>query len=341
MHAVRLHDAGDLRLDVVAPPAGLGPRQVLLAPLFTGICGTDLQWLSGSRPWRGAPQILGHECVGQVREVGPGMTAVSRGDRVAVIPIVACRRCPACLRGDEQLCPQSVTFGINHPWGGLAELAVTDEAQLVRLPREISTSRAVLAEPMAVALNGLDRAYESGRPARLLVCGGGPIGTLAALAAQLEGQVEVQVSEPDPLRVARLRHLGLQVLDAGALERESRTAGFDAAIEASGTAGALEDAITAVRRGGTVVVLAAAAEPVSVNLRKAFVKGLRLVTAFAYPLTDWRRPVELLASEDVPFDALISHRPRLEDLVPSLPKMVEPGRERMKIVVAIQDEISS
>src|SRR5205085_1441167 len=83
-----------------------------------GICGTDVHLYDGGRPFSDDPQILGHEFAGEVVDVGAGVSRVATGDRVAIMPIVACGRCELCRRGDGHLCRGHETVGLRHPWGG-------------------------------------------------------------------------------------------------------------------------------------------------------------------------------------------------------------------------------
>src|SRR5947209_13143195 len=115
MRAVVYHGARDVRVEEIPEPDGaLRPEEVLLAPRWCGICGTDLhEYAAGPiviptdpHPLTGArlPQVLGHEFSADVVAVGAGVAAARVGDRVSVMPLVTCGACAYCRRGLDHLC---------------------------------------------------------------------------------------------------------------------------------------------------------------------------------------------------------------------------------------------
>src|SRR5215212_3788974 len=87
-------------IDLEGPKAG----EVLVEVKATGICHTDAYTLSGADPEGLFPAILGHEGAGVVREVGPGVTSVKKGDHVIPLYTPECRQCPSCLSRKTNLC---------------------------------------------------------------------------------------------------------------------------------------------------------------------------------------------------------------------------------------------
>src|SRR5947209_15612382 len=165
MRAVVYHGARDVRVEEIPEPDGaLRPEEVLLAPRWCGICGTDLhEYAAGPivipsdpHPLTGAalPQILGHEFSAEVVEVGREVETVRRGDRVAVMPLVFCGECYYCRRGVKHLCTKMGCTGLSWAWGGLGDLAVVPDYQVVRLPDAVSDLQGALVEPAAVACYG-------------------------------------------------------------------------------------------------------------------------------------------------------------------------------------------
>src|SRR3954465_11542474 len=167
MRAAVFHAARDVRVEDVPEPSGLGDREVLLRPLGCGVCGTDLhEFAQGPivipaepHPLNGAvlPQILGHEFSAEVVETGSDGERVDVGDRVSIMPLIVCGRCPYCIRGMNHLCTRMACTGLSSPWGGIAELAIVDEYQGARLPDAVSDVQGALVEPTAVAAYGVDR----------------------------------------------------------------------------------------------------------------------------------------------------------------------------------------
>ena len=161
MRALRFHAARDLRIEDVAEPPAPREGEVVIRVATCGICGTDLhEYVSGPivtpvdpHPLTGAqnPQILGHEFAGDVMAVGPGVTRVAEGDRVAVMPLAYCGTCAYCRRGLQHLCATMACVGLSHAWGGMAEFATVAEYQVVRLPDGVTHPQGALIEPTAVA----------------------------------------------------------------------------------------------------------------------------------------------------------------------------------------------
>ena len=115
-----------------------GPGEVLLQVAACGVCHTELDEIEGRTPPPQLPVILGHQVVGRVAGRGPGTNRFAVGDRVGVAWIFsACGACPACLAGDENLCPQFRATGRDAP-GGYAELMAVPEAFAYPIPDAFS-----------------------------------------------------------------------------------------------------------------------------------------------------------------------------------------------------------
>jgi (R,R)-butanediol dehydrogenase/meso-butanediol dehydrogenase/diacetyl reductase len=341
VRALRLHGDHDLRVEEVAAPAAAGPGEVVVAPVSAGICGTDVHLYDGGRPIAGEPQILGHEFAGEVVDAGAGVAHVAAGDRVAVMPIVACGRCELCRRGDGHLCVGHQTVGLRHPWGGFGELAVVREGQLAVLPEEVTYEQGALVEPASVAATGVERAGV--RPGdRVLVAGGGPIGALAALHAEAAGAGDVVVSEPAPSRAARIEALGFDVLNPRevdvpqACRERSGGQGFDAAIDCAGNAAAFEAAFAAVRHGGTIAVTAVHQQPVELDVRALLSRSVSVVGAIAYPVWSWPRKLQQIASGRLPVERIVGARLPLDRARDGFDRLAGPAPDELKIMIDVR-----
>lgn len=119
---------------VELPDPTPGPGEVLLQVAACGVCHTELDEIEGRTPPPVLPVILGHQVVGRVAALGPGAGRFALGDRVGVAWIFsACGQCPACLAGDENLCPHFRATGRDTP-GGYAELMAVPEAFAYPIP---------------------------------------------------------------------------------------------------------------------------------------------------------------------------------------------------------------
>lgn len=161
-----------------------GPGEVLLQVAACGVCHTELDEIEGRTPPPVLPVILGHQVVGRVATLGPGAGRFTVGNRVGVAWIFsACGQCPACLAGDENLCPQFRATGRDAP-GGYAELMTVPEAFAYPIPDAFSD---VEAAPLlcagAIGYRSLRLAnLADGRPLGLTGFGGS--GHLVLLLAQ-------------------------------------------------------------------------------------------------------------------------------------------------------------
>ena len=162
MKAVVLHPPHDLRIDDMQPTLP-GPSQVRIRVHNGGICGSDLHYYHhggfGTVRVR-EPIVLGHEMAGIVETVGPGVTAVKPGDRVAINPSLPCNTCKYCLEGAQQHCLDMRFSGsamrMPHVQGGFRQLLVCDQSQAI--PADMPLERAAFAEPLSVCLHAIRQA---------------------------------------------------------------------------------------------------------------------------------------------------------------------------------------
>src|SRR5947209_10074259 len=352
MRAVRYHAARDIRVEQVAEPDGLGPRELLVRPRFCGICGTDLhEYLAGPivtpaepHPLTGAqnPQILGHEFSADVLEVGSEVALARPGDRVAIMPLIFCGRCYFCLRGLNHLCTRMACVGLSWDWGGLGELAVVSEYQVAVLPDELSDEQGALIEPAAVAEYGVRRG-QVGPGDTVLVAGAGPIGALAVLAAQAAGAGAVYLSEPNPERARAAAGLGttgvlspLETSVPDELHERTNGIGVDVAIECAGHARALDDCVMSTRRAGSVVQTGLHIGPAEVHPMVWAQNDLTIVGTWCYRVYDWQRIAALIASGAFPVEKVITATIDLERIVPEgFEVLIDPGGNALKVLVQV------
>jgi (R,R)-butanediol dehydrogenase/meso-butanediol dehydrogenase/diacetyl reductase len=349
MRALRFHSAKDVHLDEVpTPPAPIG-TQVLIAPMVTGICGSDVhEYADGPiltsvtpHPVTGGhlPQILGHEFAGTVVDVGPDVSSVSPGARISVMPLISCGDCAACLDGQEQFCDLRGVVGVRHPWGGMADLALIDEAQANPIPDALTWEQGALIEPAAVSWSAVQvGAVAPGQT--VLVTGAGPIGALAALAAASAG-AEVLISEPSPSRARLAEGLGFPVIDprdgdVAAQCRERFGEGVHVAIECSGQEVAIRDALAALRPGGRVVQTGVPPALTTLELRSLMMRGLSIVGSVGYPLRCWPTVIEEVVSGRYPVERVISGKVTLDTAVRlGFDRMLDPDGGAVKVLIDV------
>jgi len=323
-----------------AEEVGLDTRgRTLIEVVGAGLCGTDLHVMEQGPEGIPGPLMLGHEIAGRVISLAPdqlvvGDDTLSEGDLVALVPGVACGRCPLCLSfgAHEHLCPHRTVHGFSI-YGGTgpavlggfsSHVAVGPQVQLARVEDALGARAAVVAEPLAIAVRACERALGQGRPdlgmgslvaADVLVIGAGPIGAAVAMVAQ-ELSAGVIVIDPNEWRVAYARDsLGLDTRQVAAgewvaeLKADSmRGLGFDVVIDVTGDPSVFPQTLDSARPGGRIVELgsfvAAGAAPVdpSVICRK----DLEVVGSVLAPPTAYLKALRLIERDPQRFGRLVT-----------------------------------
>lgn len=228
MKAVVWHGVGDIRLDDVPEPRIEQPTDAIVKVTASAICGTDLHMVRGTMAGMKPGTILGHEGVGIVEEVGPGVRNLQRGDRVVIPSTIACGNCSYCRDGYYAQCdtanplgPQAGTsfFGgpeATGPFNGLqAEWARVPFANvgLVKLPEEVSDEQAImLSDIFPTGYFGADlAAIHAGKTVAVFGCG--PVGQLAIASAKMMNAGRIFAVDCIPSRLDMARAQGAEVID--------------------------------------------------------------------------------------------------------------------------------
>jgi L-idonate 5-dehydrogenase len=321
MLACRIHAKDDLRVESAETPAP-GQGEVLLRLGAGGICGSDLHYYfegrNGSFVVR-EPLIPGHEASGVVAAIGTGVTRVAVGDRVAVSPSHACGRCDYCRQGREHLCTRMKFLGsaslFPHAQGMFQEYFVMGERQCYPVAGDASLGEIAFAEPLAVALHGVNRGGALlGKS--VLITGAGTIGCLTVMAARLAGAAHVTVSDVLDRPLAQAKAAGADVTLRADRDGDALAAPqFDVAYEVSGNFGALKSCVAAVKRGGVVVQIGTLPhEPLPFVVNELMAKELDLRGAFRWGIEfDWA--VDYLSTRRVDVRPLLSGQYPLKDAV--------------------------
>lgn len=329
MRATVFHGVGDIRVeDVRRPRPGLG--EALIRVTTTTICGTDLHIVRGEYPVRPG-LVIGHEPVGVIAELGPGISGYDIGDRVLVGAITPCGQCLACLSGHHSQCGHGGTCEALGGWrfgntidGAQAEYLLVPSAQanMAKIPDELTDEQVVLLAD--IASTGISGA-ESGEVElgdKVAVFAQGPIGICASIGARLLGASMVIGVDGDDNRLAMAKRMGVDVvLDHRKVDVVSEirrlTGGVDVAIESLGTQPTFESALRVLRPGGTLSSLGVYSGKLEIPY-EAFGAGLadyRIVTTLCPGGKErMRRLIEMVRSGRLDLRPLITHRFRLGDI---------------------------
>ncbi|MEA2693166.1 MAG: L-iditol 2-dehydrogenase, partial [Acidobacteriota bacterium] len=316
--AVVLEAGGASRLaDLPRPVAGRG--EILLALRCCGLCGTDIWKLDNGGAAAGS--VLGHEVVGTVVEVGPGVLGFRDGDRVAAPHHVACGECDACRRGEEPLCADFRENQLSP--GGFSDLIRVGERAVRHaaygLPDHLSDEAAVFLEPGACVLRGIHRSrlgelIERGVEARAAILGAGSMGLLHLLLLKaLWPALRVTVVDPLPERRRRALDLGADAdaADAADVADVADVAELaDVVFDTAGGAAALAAALDLTRPGGTTVLFAhaAAGERAGLDLNSFFKAERRLLGTYSSSSPEQREVFRLLVTGRIDPAPLVTHR---------------------------------
>ncbi len=263
MRAVVHAGEGRVRVDEVSAPRLEGPEDAIVRVRMAAVCGTDLGVLRDPEHLA-TGAVMGHEFVGEVVEVGPAVQHIRVGERVTGADFTACGRCWWCRSGAHWQCPERRFFGTGETFGPALSGA---QAEFLRVPFADTVLQPVPAEiPDGVAVllgdiipTGFAAAQRAAiRPGGVTaVVGGGPVGLLASLAAQLLGSGPVVLVEPVESRrrlAATLGAIPVEPADAAALLGELTDGrGADAVLDAVGGRIGLETAFGLVRKRGSIV----------------------------------------------------------------------------------------
>ncbi|MFQ5656083.1 MAG: alcohol dehydrogenase catalytic domain-containing protein [Candidatus Methylomirabilales bacterium] len=268
-----------------------GPNQVLIKIHASGICYTDVHQAKGEIPGGTFPRILGHEPVGQIVAIGPGVTTRQVGDRVGVPWIQSsCGRCEWCLRGRPMFCAQQMgTSG--EMAGGHAEFMLAYANATVLLPDGLSYEQAA---PIFCAgytvWSGL-RWADPKPHERIAVVGIGGLGHLAVQYAKAAGFSTIAISR-SPDKDESIRELGADeiVRDGQGL---AAAGGADVILGTSNSNDAMADSIQGLRPDGRLVLMGFEAKPFQLSPGDFILRRLRLVgsqqngTEFLYEALDY------------------------------------------------------
>ncbi len=351
MKAAVWHARRDVRVEDVPEPPSPPPGQVKVEVAWCGVCGTDLhEYLGGPlyipadapHPLTGAqaPVILGHEMSGDVVEVGPDVTRVKVGDRVALCPIIGCLECQWCKSGLMGLCPSIAFLGVSWHGGGFSQYVNVYDYMCYQLPPEVPYEVGALVEPFAATYRAVKQAGVKPRETVAIV-GTGPIGLMALQSARIAGAGQVVAFEPAVKRQELARQCGAAaVIDplkqdpVAAIGELTDGAGADVVVECAGVEATGILAGRIARRKGRVVVMGVFEEPAPLDYTD-LVYGEKTIMGSmgGYGLFD--EAIQVMAEGKFDGKPLITGRIDLDDILTSgFDALIKHKEENVKILVS-------
>jgi D-arabinitol dehydrogenase (NADP+) len=312
--------------------------ELLLRVLVAGVCGTDLHLHAGEfGPTY--PLTPGHEFVGEVVSVGPGVNEDLVGHRFVVDNTASCGRCVECRRARPAFCRKLLAQGVNAP-GGFAEFVVTSADRCFPVD-DLDPEVAVFSEPVACVIHGLD-VLKLQPGADVLLLGAGPTGQILTqlLARTTAGRLTVAAPTQAKLDLAKAGGADHTVL----LDRQAPVSsvaelqafapdGFDVVIDATGAPAVLAQSLPLTRTGGTIFVYGMTPEaavwplaPYEVFRRELTIKG-----SFAQQFS-FDRALAALRTGRVDPSVLISKRFGLDDYSSALAAVADSALVKVVLV---------
>ncbi len=346
MLAAVLYD--DCKIEVrEVPDPEPGPGQVLLAPQYASICGTDQHVFPGEFKGRVTyPAILGHEFSAVVEVVGEGVTGFAAGDRVTVDPIVPCMRCVACINGRLSACRRLRLLGIDLP-GGFAQRVVAPAHSCFRVPEEVTLHDAALTEPFSLGIHACRRArIEPGDV--VVILGAGKLGLSILSIVQLTAADTIIVTDRRARRLEVAERLGADVvLDITRVDPVAEVVkmtggeGADRVSEAVGHATPgitgkqpMTEAAEMVRSAGRVVVLGQGPDEEPI-FWKPFVWKEAEIVASRVTLGEFPRTLRMLERGRLHPELIVTHELPLARIAEAFELMLSPEAGAIKVLLSI------
>jgi L-iditol 2-dehydrogenase len=335
-----------------------GPAEVLVRIDAIAVCATDIEILK-----HGLPAMIdgelpfnkgftpGHEYMGTVVKLGPGVDEFHTGERITVEVHAGCGRCQRCREGMYTSC---LNYGYREKGhrangfstdGGFAEYAVNNVNTMIPIPDAMSDAEATLVVTAGTAMYGLDVMGGIIAGEGVAVIGPGPIGLMGVAVAKALGAQPVILTGTRDSRLEMGTRLGADAVvnlnredPVAAVGRITAGKGVQYVLECSGAPGALNEAARMVNRGGRICLAAFPAEPVPVDIAHLVRNNIYVFGIRGEGKSATHRAAALMAQKR--FDAKIIHTHSFP--LAEVPTAIKYARERIedaiKVVVQIRED---
>jgi L-idonate 5-dehydrogenase len=337
--ALKIHGAMDLRIEDFHLEE-LTPNQVEISVAMGGICGTDLHYYKhggfGQIKLK-EPMVLGHEVSGHISKLGSKVTDLTIGQLVSVSPSRPCNDCEFCLEGSQNHCLNMKFYGSAMPFphiqGAFRETLIAEDYQCI--PADgLSAGEAAMAEPLAVCLHAINQAGNIfGK--KVLITGSGPIGTLCVLSARRAGAEEIVVTDISDNALSFSNAVGADKIintmkNYDELEQfQTGKGSFDVAIECSGSASGINDAIKSLKPKGTLVQLGLGGD-ILMPLVAVTTKELNIKGSFRFH-SEFELAVKMMQKKLIDVNSLITHKIPFENAKQGFSVALDEKENSMKV----------
>jgi len=323
MKALVYHGPGKKSWDEVPNPVIQHPTDVIVKMVATTICGTDLHILKGDTPEVTSGRILGHEGIGEITEVGSGVTQLKVGDRVILSCVSACGACSNCHQGLYSHClnPEGKA-GLGWIFGYMIDGTQAEyvrvpfaENSVYKVPEGVTDAEGILVSDILPTGFEIGVQYGHVKPGDVVaVVGSGPVGLSAVMTSQLYGPSRVIAIDLDDARLARAKDFGAtDMVNSGQADWRQRVLaltdgdGVDVAIEAVGTPQTFTMAVDLVRPGGHVANIGVHGKPVELALNELWIRNIDISMGLVNTNTAGML-LKLVAQHRLPVDKFVTHQ---------------------------------
>jgi 2-desacetyl-2-hydroxyethyl bacteriochlorophyllide A dehydrogenase len=290
-----------------------GADEVLIDVIATGICGSDFHGYSGENGRRHPGQVMGHETVGRIAELGSEVADHQVGDLVTVNPVINCGQCGPCRSGQEHWCPTKTVLGVAPELSAaFADQFVIRARNVITLPADLPAELGALVEPLSVGYHAVRRGGVSPDD-RVLVLGGGPIGQACLLAARRIGVDRLAVSDPRDTRRNLCARLGAEVIDPTTDELETAVITVlgerpSVVIDAVGISATMSTALGVAALGGRIVLVGMGSPQLDLAAYAISTQERSVIGAFTYTAAEFADTAAWVGSRPAGLDQLIDGR---------------------------------
>jgi threonine 3-dehydrogenase len=307
--------------------------EVLVKVKSTSICGSDLHvynWDAWAQSRVQIPRIMGHELAGEVVEVGKNIKSLKVGDYVSTETHIYCGHCYACKQGRPEVCLNMKLVGFDRD-GVFAQYVTLPECVVWKNDPSIPKEWASIQEPLGNAVDTVLAEDVAGKT--VLVTGCGPIGLLSIAVAKISGATTIFATDINEYRLDLALKMGANfILNPKKVDvveyvmDSTHGSGVEVLLEVSGNPTALNDGLKVVTPGGRVSLLGIFKEdqiPVSIN-QDVVLKGVRVFGITGRKIfSTWYKSTQMLSSQILNLDAIITHKFALSDFEKGIHLMQE------------------
>ncbi len=308
----------------------IGINEVLVKIKKTAICGTDLhiyKWDEWSQKTIRPGMIIGHEYVGEVVDMGEGVTGFKVGDRVTGEGHIACNHCRNCRRGRQHVCENTVGIGVNIN-GIFAEYAVIPASNLMKMNSNIPDDLLAIMDPFGNATHTALSFPLIGED--VLVTGAGLIGSMCVAIAKFAGARHVVATETNPFRIELAKKMGADRVINPITEnlddvmKDLGISGFDVGLECSGAPAAFNDMVEHMYNSGKISLLGILPSVTQVDWSKIIFKGLQLKGIYGREMFETWYKMEQMLTSGLDLSPMITHCFKADDYLKGF-EMMEKG----------------